>query len=675
KNVSSSSARTICSLEDWLENLLSDIDLSRSAPLATFLELEAAARSCRSLLTPFDDPNVKYSDVYLSPSIEPLSSDIHLNSDVSLTVSSAIASDSEIGTTNEDSEIGTPRCRRDLVSENLMSEQDINSQETSLNYGISMNEFTRNKRKLRSERDNKVIGRENLREDKPKDAAHFIVGSRLASELESQKLTSHVRRLSADSIASDVSSMKASEISNFGDANSLADAIETTRGAEVSRSCDAVDGSGFQFPGRLVLAHPSDERQRIGRVLTTIQRRLVTAKTDMEDLLSKLNQELAVKQYPTMKYKGYDVYFNFIVLDFEQCHLFRMNHIAVKQESKQVISFVCTKKETRLQNETYKERKQPKERWKKCIEKLYTMAESVKRRFPVDKLNNYMFPFCTRIWKWNLKLLNTAARKLCSNVLLERERFTQMQWDVEELRRKCLEVEWKLKSELDERARAELAKESIVQENEKLLQELDVSREQYENLHKHEEEEEAKSKADVNLLVKVVKSLRTSQSELKQELSRLTTEKIELEELANTANEKLLHESEILRNRLQECSVNFLIEEEDNIRCLRFIDQSDNRIGLLLAEDNLVVENTIGFHTPSRSGVLHLSGKRSRNGLGLEQLVPSPAPPSTQDVENAVAAGDGQGGKRSADDGICKLLNDVFVDNATLRKLCPQHNS
>ena len=32
-------------------------------------------------------------------------------------------------------------------------------------------------------------------------------------------------------------------------------------------------------------------------------------------------------------------------------------------------------------------------------------------------------------------------------VLTERERFTQMQWDVEELRSKCLELELKLKTE------------------------------------------------------------------------------------------------------------------------------------------------------------------------------------------------------------------------------------
>lgn len=42
-----------CSLEDWMEKLLSDIDISRSAPVAMFLELEAAVRSCRCFLDAF----------------------------------------------------------------------------------------------------------------------------------------------------------------------------------------------------------------------------------------------------------------------------------------------------------------------------------------------------------------------------------------------------------------------------------------------------------------------------------------------------------------------------------------------------------------------------------------------------------------------------------------------
>lgn len=81
----------------------------------------------------------------------------------------------------------------------------------------------------------------------------------------------------------------------------------------------------------------------------------------------------------------------------------------------------------------------------------------------------------------------------------------------------------------DERLLLASTKASLVQDNEMLLQELDVAREQFENLQKHNEESEAKSKADIKLLVKEVKSLRGSQSELKQELSRLMKEKIEVE--------------------------------------------------------------------------------------------------------------------------------------------------
>lgn len=63
-------------------------------------------------------------------------------------------------------------------------------------------------------------------------------------------------------------------------------------------------------------------------------------------------------------------------------------------------------------------------------------------------------------------------------------------------------------------------------------------------------------------------------------------------EHADIANLKLLHECEILRNRLQECSVNFLSEEEDKLTAdtsspsdaIDLLTTSDNRIGLLVAE-------------------------------------------------------------------------------------------
>ncbi|GMN49985.1 hypothetical protein TIFTF001_019137 [Ficus carica] len=234
------------------------------------------------------------------------------------------------------------------------------------------------------------------------------------------------------------------------------------------------------------------------------------------------------------------------------------------------------------------------------------------------------------------------------------ERQKLNRWDMEELRRKCMELELKLKSEEEAKVSTELNTTSVMHENKMLLQELDVAREQLDNLQKHHEEFELKSKTDVKVLVKEVKSLRNSQSELKQELSRLMKEKLEVErvlqkekqraELADTANTKLLHECGILRSRLQECSVNFLIEEEDKLivdtslpsDAIDLLVTSDNRIGLLLAEAQLLA----------------------------------------QDIENSVTVGDescyvdmNNGGEnRKSDDELRKMVTDILVDNATLRK-------
>lgn len=62
-----------------------------------------------------------------------------------------------------------------------------------------------------------------------------------------------------------------------------------------------------------------------------------------------------------------------------------------------------------------------------------------------------------------------------------------------------------------------------------LQQELDVAREQLKHLQKHHDEFEMKSKTDMKVLIKEVKSLRSSELELKQQLSELMKEKLDLE--------------------------------------------------------------------------------------------------------------------------------------------------
>lgn len=65
--------------------------------------------------------------------------------------------------------------------------------------------------------------------------------------------------------------------------------------------------------------------------------------------------------------------------------------------------------------------------------------------------------------------------------------------------------------------------------NDPLCQELDFAKQQFEDLLKRHQELEAKSKADIRVLVKEVKSLRNSQAELNQKLNLSLREKSELE--------------------------------------------------------------------------------------------------------------------------------------------------
>lgn len=86
---------------------------------------------------------------------------------------------------------------------------------------------------------------------------------------------------------------------------------------------------------------------------------------------------------------------------------------------------------------------------------------------------------------------------------------------------------------------AESMEESTVKDK-NVLQELDATKEQLENLSKRYEELEAKSKADIKVLVKEVKSLRSSQIGLKQELSQMLNEKSKTEVIRYSASSFVL---------------------------------------------------------------------------------------------------------------------------------------
>ncbi|CAK8535649.1 unnamed protein product [Lathyrus sativus] len=512
-------------LENWMKKLFSDIAVSRSAPAAIFLELEAAARAS------FHDVNQHVSDEQTSGGTT-LSHTIH-NSSHDFVKAASVSGDD---TTSEVSELGTLAHGKDKCSEhavdNVTLDSDLtNPTETGVEHTASSQDFINEDT---SSSTNKVA--ENS-------------GDAIALRLDGADFTlsnAHVEKLSMESIGSDLSSVR-----NIGTSSSVVSTL--LQGVSHDLPGNNVPSSGNSD---LLVTFPLDQRQKLNRILNTQQQRVATAKTDVEDLIARLNQEMAARQYLATKVKDLEV----------ELETTRLN----------------------------------------CRENMQQA------------------------------------------VLTEKERFTQMQWDMEELRRKWLETEMKLKFEEDERLLAESTKASIIQEKQMLQQELDVAREQLKHLQKHHDEFEMKSKTDMKLLVKEVKSLRSSQLELKQQLSELMEEKVDVErtlqkekermQLSHNTNAKLLHECAILQKRLQECSVNFLVEEEDKLNvdtspsdALDLLATSDNRIGLLLAEAQLLA----------------------------------------QDVENvmdAVERNTTTDDTGTTNEELRKMLANIFVDNASLRK-------
>ncbi|KAI4337305.1 hypothetical protein L6164_015738 [Bauhinia variegata] len=556
-----------CSLEGWITELLSDIDISRCAAVAAFLELEAAARSS------FQGASQQNSETDLASNGTSYSGQSLPLPSLSLVAgSSSVASDYGSDTAYSPSELGTPTVGQDDNSEigtdDLTLDDDMtNPIEKLVKYGISnideglfMGQTILEQ--LESLPRHKVGARHiNNIAEKNKHNGNSYTASLLAnnsmelfSEHEHAKAIGHVRKVSNDSVGSDGSSLRGSNLSNSGIPNSSGDSShDLPRAAGVSRTTDTMGHAELQSTGDSQVVLPLDQRHKLNRTLLTMQRRLATAKTDMEDLIVRLNQEIAAKDFLTTKVKDLEI-------DLE----------TTKQKSKE---------------------------------------------------------------------------NLQQAILIERERFTQIQWDMEELRQKSMEMEMKLKSEPG----GNLTKKSSVEEQDVLLRNLNVTKEQLEILSKEYEELEAKSKADVKVLVKEVKSLRKSQIELKKELSqsrkaKCETEKIlqqerEKREHAEIAWRKLLQKCRLLYNQLQECNVSLPTEDKYNtvinsplsIDALNQLAISDDRIGLLLTE----VEH-----------------------LGQDDESVASDVDTTSEIKDGITS-DGE---------LRKIIADLFLDNATLRK-------
>lgn len=516
-----------CSLEEWMSKLLSDIDISRSMAVASFLELEAAARS--SFLEASQQP------IEANPSTSSSVSSDHNHSSLNLPAlagSSSIASDYGSDTAYETSELGSPSFGRDDVSEvgleELTLDEDLtNPMEKITKYsmsnideGLLMGESILDQ--LEGFKAHKLQGRQITDNGSASKSVSLAVDrAESSSEAITAKEFNHIRKPSNESVGSDLSSYRGGEMSNSWAPNFLSEqSLDLPSGAEAFRTMGSPSRSDLQYSiGDIVL--PRDQQPKLDRILMIMQRRLVTAKTDMEDLIARLNQEVAVKEYLTTKVK-----------DLEG------------------------------ELETTKEK---------------------------------------------------SKENLQQALSLEKERITKMQWDMEELRRKSLEYEFKLKSEEDAKLPADSLRSSAFPDKDELLRELEATKGQLNILSKQHEELEVKSKSDIKVLVKEVKSLRRSQIELNQKLDESLQEKTEVEQLlqqemekiehAVAARRKLLHDCQTLQIQLQECNIKFVdnkfvVDSSSISDVLDLLAESDKQIGLLLSETQRLAPET---STPSNS--------------------------------------------------------------------------
>ncbi|CAA7407557.1 unnamed protein product [Spirodela intermedia] len=545
-------------LEEWMEKLLSDIDLSRSVHVASFLELEVAARSS------FRDASTSNFESNPSDSTG-LSTKLRVRTGSSTSIGNSIASaghslasDCSSDNACEVSEAESPR-------HEMAHKYEANTEGSSVVRNDIRDDLPREINSSHPEAFSKPVVKT---ENASKEAVFFVNRIGDANEIQHDRLSSHTRKNSNESITSDISSIRGSELQNAGLSDSLGDSFVDFLEGEVSATLEAMTRTDPLSANDMRVIFPLDQRQKLNRILLTMQRRLVTAKTDMEDLIARLHQEIAVKEYLSTKVKD-------------------------------------------LEGELESSRQKSKENMQQAI-------------------------------------------------LVERERITQMQWDMDELRRKTLEMESRLYSEQNERVSAESEKAAAFSEREILVQDLGAKKEQVTNLQRRLEEVEMKSKSDIKVLVKEVKSLRKSQVELTEKLNKSIKEKTELEralqkekekwEDAKLAKKNLLHECGVLRGRLEDCNVNVFLEEEDDLTVnpsalpdsLDLLATSDNRIGLLLAEAQLLARD---------------------NGADVSSLGDA----SSKELSRNSSAMNGED-LRTSDGEVRKMLTNVFIDNAKLRK-------
>lgn len=329
---------------------------------------------------------------------------------------------------------------------------------------------------------------------------------------------------------------------------------------------------------------PADQRAALKQVLAALQRRLRTAAADMEDLVGRLRQESAVKDFLASKVKD-------------------------------------------LEGELDVTRRRGRE----------------------------------------------AAAEM---VAAEREKVMALQWDVEEAKAQLYAQQAAAEHEEELRKAAESQLSKAEEGRAAADLELHRARAELEEARREWEPAEAQARADKKLLAKEVKALRKSLADLqaesqdairgKAELEAILKEERQLQARRQAARAALLQEVAALRLRLMDCSLDQLASEDHrqvaassvgqgagSTDVMELLTTSDNRIGLLLAEAKLLAQGDEDSHETGSNGHIHLRSSGSPSQTH-QQGLPRTSSASRQDP--------------SSDAAVRSTMADILIDNAQLRR-------
>lgn len=523
------------SLLDWLSKLLADIEISRSAPVAAFFELEASARAAMAMMKEAQLSTSLYGDSRFMTGA---------SSGTSVTSETEQGSDASCDIYIPEISRGTAKPGVEYEIDDLEESTGTGQQEL-LNCDLDAVESV--------EKEKTTVLQENF-------------------SFKDVKVTiGHERRLSTESIASEISSARGSDFSfaATGDGhseNSQWDILENSRSQNLT-SFDAEMLKGVQA------ALPMDQRGNVRRLLANLNRRMTMARADMEDLTTRLTQETIVKEFLSAKVRD-------------------------------------------LEGELDSTRRKSKE----TLHQALSMEQ--------DNINN-------------------------------------LQWELEEARASLVNADEQARQQKEVRILAEEKLKVAELEREQANMEVLELRNMLQSLHKDKESAEVKTKNEMKILAREIKTLRKSQPELKEELELALKDKARLEvliqgeaqrqEKRRAERTKFLHEVASLRKRLQECSIEFLAKQDEKSTMknaavrdvMDFLMTSDNRIGLLAAEAQLLAEEK-----DEDKSIYQSFGRES-----LPNGVLSSNNSKIQDEE------------LQSERAFRKLLSEIFMDNVQLYKV------